>query len=81
MMVAFIDAHKGEFGIEAICRELPIAPSTYHAARARPPSARAVLMPLLLTLWVANYRVYGPASCGRPHAGPVRTSAGTRSPV
>ena len=42
---------------------LRIAPSTYYAAKARVPSARvlrdAVLLPMLLTLWVANYRVYG----------------------
>ena len=26
----FIDDHRGEYGVEAICRVLPIAPSTYH---------------------------------------------------
>ena len=45
MIVAFIDDHKEEFGVEPICRVLrehglPIAPSTYRAARTRPPSAR-----------------------------------------
>ena len=29
-MIAFIDAHKDRFGVESICRVLPIAPSTYH---------------------------------------------------
>ena len=62
-MVEFIDGHKDEFGIEPICALLPIAPSTYHGFKARLPSARAlrdvVLMQLLMTLWVANYRVYG----------------------
>jgi putative transposase len=42
---------------------LQVASSTYYAARSRPPSARAardaVLMPILLALWTANYRVYG----------------------
>ena len=42
---------------------LQFAPSTYYAAKERLPSARAlkdaVLMPLLLALWVTNYRVYG----------------------
>ncbi len=42
MMVAFIDAYKDEFGIEPICSQLPIAPSTYHAAKTRLPSARAL---------------------------------------
>ena len=38
-------------------------PSTYYAAKSRPPSARArrdaVLIPQLLALWRANYGVYG----------------------
>ena len=40
-----------------------MAPSTYYAARSRPPSARAVrdlaLIAVLMQLWTANYRVYG----------------------
>ena len=32
-MVKFIDDHKLEYGIEPICRVLPIAPSTYHRAK------------------------------------------------
>jgi putative transposase len=39
-MIAFIDGHKDRFGVEPICRVLPIAPSTYHDARRRLPSAR-----------------------------------------
>jgi putative transposase len=47
VVVAFIDTHRDRFGVEPICRVLaehgvPIAPSSYYAARARPPSARAV---------------------------------------
>jgi len=42
---------------------LEIAPSTYWSAKTRPPSARAVsdalLAPLLVALFVANYSVYG----------------------
>lgn len=41
-MIAFIDTNKTEFGVEPICSVLPIAPSTYHAAKTRPASARAV---------------------------------------
>jgi len=29
-MVAFIDAHRAEYGAEPICAELAIAPSTYY---------------------------------------------------
>jgi len=41
-MTAFIDTHRHTFGVEPICAHLPIAPSTYYAARSRPPSARSV---------------------------------------
>ena len=34
-MIAFIDEHRAVHGVEPICRQLPIAPSTYHAHRAR----------------------------------------------
>jgi hypothetical protein len=29
-MIAFIDEHRDAYGVEPICRVLPIAPSTYH---------------------------------------------------
>ena len=47
-MIRFIDEHKDRrsgqlvWGIEPIAKGLGIAPSTYHAAKTRPPSARAV---------------------------------------
>ncbi|TWG49821.1 hypothetical protein L610_006500000010, partial [Aminobacter sp. J44] len=39
-MIAFIDAHRDAYGVEPICRVLPIAPSTWHehAARRADPS-------------------------------------------
>jgi len=33
-MVAFIDDHRGVYGVEPICRVLPIAPSTYYKCKA-----------------------------------------------
>jgi len=39
-MIAYIDAHKERFGVEPICEQLPISPSTYYAAKSRPPPAR-----------------------------------------
>ena len=47
MVVDFIDSHRDRFGVEPICAVLGehgcgIAPSTYYAAKTRPPSARAV---------------------------------------
>lgn len=62
-MVSFIDEHKDEFGIESICAELPIAVSTYYAAKTRPPSARQIederLTPEVVRVFDENYRVYG----------------------
>src|SRR5690554_236232 len=34
-MVAFIDQHRDSFGVESICKQLPIAPSTYYEQKAR----------------------------------------------
>lgn len=64
-MVAYIDAHRAEFGVEPICRVLQLAPSTYYAAKQRElsPSQRslrdAVMSQVLMVLWVANRKVYG----------------------
>jgi putative transposase len=67
--VRFIDEHRMRFGgVESICRVLTqhgiqIAPSGYYAAKARPPSARAVRDQRLLAdigrIHAANYGVYG----------------------
>ena len=65
MSVAFVDAHRQEFGVEFICKQLQVAPSSYYAAKKRliAPSARAVrdalMMQVVLTLWIANRKVYG----------------------
>ena len=43
-MVAFIDDHRAEYGVEPICRVLPIAPSIYYdwkAVEAGPTRASA----------------------------------------
>jgi putative transposase len=62
-MIAFIDAHKDRFGVEPICRVLPIAPSTYHDARSRPASARAVrdskLRAEITRVHAEHFGVYG----------------------
>ena len=67
-MVAFIDAHRGEYGVEPICRELPIAPATYYELKARerdpgrlPARARrdAELTPRIDEVWRKNFCVYG----------------------
>ena len=67
-MIAFIDDHRASHGVEPICRELPIAPSTYHAAAARraapssaPPRVRrdAALRGEIRRVWEENFGVYG----------------------
>lgn len=61
-MIAFIDEHKDEFGVEPICRELPIAPQTYYAAKMRPPSKRSMTdeetAAQIHQVHASNYRVY-----------------------
>ena len=43
-MIAFVDDHREAYGVEPICKVLPIAPSSYHEHRggsgAIPPSCR-----------------------------------------
>jgi len=62
-MTTYIDEHKDSYGVEPICRTLAVAPSTYYAARVRPPSARAVrdeaLTDTLVRIHRANFGVYG----------------------
>lgn len=66
--VAYIDAHRVEYGVEPICRAFAdtpaqIAPSSYYAARSRPCFARQTrvqeLMPEIARIHDANYGVYG----------------------
>lgn len=67
-MVAFIDEERDAYGVESICRELPIAPSTYynHKAQEADPSRRSArakrdeqLRPEIRRVWDENLRVYG----------------------
>ena len=62
-MVAFIDENRDDFGVEPICATLQVAPSTYYENKSRIASPRAirdaVMMPVLLALFKANYSVYG----------------------
>ncbi len=62
-MTRYIDAHRHTFGVEPICQALEIAPSTYYAAKTRPPSARAIrdaeLKPKISEVHEENFEVYG----------------------
>ena len=59
----FITEHKARWGVEPICRELQVAPSSYYAAISRPPSARqrrdAVLRDAIRRVWDEHHQVYG----------------------
>ena len=65
-MIGFIDDHRAEFGVEPICRVLPIAPSTFHehvaiardAGRASERAKRAAaLRPEIQRIWDQNFEV------------------------
>ncbi|NJL29765.1 MAG: IS3 family transposase [Thermoanaerobaculia bacterium] len=67
-MIAFIDQNRDEYGVESICRTLPIAPSTYHAHEARrrcpekaPPRVKTdlALRPQIQRVYESNFQVYG----------------------
>ena len=67
-MIAFIDDYRAAYGVEPICKVLPIAPSTYRAHAARradpgrlPARARsdAALMVEIRRVFEANFCIYG----------------------
>ena len=67
-MIAFINDHREVYGVEPICRVLPIAPSTYHAhaarradpAKASPRTRRdLVMVEQIRRVHAANFGVYG----------------------
>ena len=67
-MVSFIDTHRYAYGVESICAQLPIAPSTYYEHKAReadpkrlPPRLRRddELSDEIQRIWEENFRVYG----------------------
>ena len=67
-MVAFIDSHRAEHGVESICQQLPIAPSTFYEHKAR--EANEDRLPQrkkrdrelsidIQRVWKENFCVYG----------------------
>jgi len=67
-MMSFIDSHRDEYGVESICAQLPIAPSTYYGHKAREADATRVpartrrdreLKVGIQRVWDANFQVYG----------------------
>ena len=67
-MVSFVDEHRAEYGVEPICEQLPIAPSTFydHQAKHRDPERRSkrakrddALCRDIQRVWEENFQVYG----------------------
>jgi len=67
-MAGFVEEHRAEYGVEPICRVLPIAPATYYEHRARrlDPSRRSErakrddeLRVEIERVWKENLSVYG----------------------
>ena len=62
-MIAYIDHNRDRYGVEPICKHLPIAPSTYYDAKKRPPSAREIrdekLKVEIERVHAENFGVYG----------------------
>ena len=62
-MTRYIDEYRATFGLEPICRTLAIAPSTYYAAKTRPPSKRSLEAARMKTeierVHAGNFGVYG----------------------
>jgi len=67
-MISFIDDHRARYGVEPICRVLPIAPSTYraHVAQRRDPTTASMrakrdarLRTEIRRVFEVNFGVYG----------------------
>jgi len=67
-MLAFIDAHRDQYGVESICSLLPIAPSTYYEHKARQNDPRRIpkrlqrdreLRGSIRRIWEENFQAYG----------------------
>ena len=68
MRVAFIDDHRDDAGVEPLCRQLQIAPSTYYAHKAQEADVSKLservrrdreLCPEIERVWKENFGVYG----------------------
>lgn len=67
-MVSFIDTHRATHGVEAVCRQVPLSPSTYYEQKARAVDPERLparvkrdqaLAVEVRRIWDANHQVYG----------------------
>ena len=82
-MVDFVEEHRGDHGVEPICKVLPIAPSTYYEQKARradpdrlPPRLRRDrgLCEEIQRVWDENFQVYGCCQVARPDREAILTT-------
>ncbi|MPZ16218.1 MAG: transposase [Chloroflexi bacterium] len=79
-MIDFIDTNRHRWGVEPICRVLPIAPSTYYAAKKRPVAMRTLrdedLKVEIWRVWDENFRAQSGGHQSRPvHGRPTDAPA------
>ncbi len=65
----FIDQHRKQFGVESICRQIQITPSSYYEHKARERDSdrlpdrikrdRILLERDIQRVWESNFKVYG----------------------
>ena len=92
-MIAFIDDHRQAYGVEPICKVLPIAPSTYHAHAGKRAATYARRLPPLQALGarlrelieqsserLMFWRRWQTTSNAASHAGSARTGGGRTEP-
>ena len=67
-MISFIDEHRAKYGVEPVCKQLPIAPSTYYEEKARETDPDRLpertkqdqqLQIDIKRIWEDHFRVYG----------------------
>jgi putative transposase len=62
-VTAFIDQHRGQFGVERVCRTLGVSASAYHHRKTGARSVRVIederLTERIRELHLANYEAYG----------------------
>ena len=89
-MVGFIDAHRDEYGVEPICEQLPISPSTYYEMKAPPADPARLpartrrdgaLKAEIGRVHAANFGVYGARKVWRPPVSYTHLTLPTTQPV
>ncbi len=69
-MSRYVEAHRGRFGVEPICRALDVSASAYYQRKTGARSSRAIederLLGVIRQVHESNYFATATAACGRP---------------